>query len=448
MKNTINDTIAALSTAVGVGGVAVIRISGDKSLSIAKEMFKPLKKIKVEDFEPYKMYVGEILGEGFGDYGMCVYFKAPNSFTGEDVIELHCHGGIAITRGILKRAYSLGARPATKGEYTKRAFLNGKMSLASCEGLIDMINSESVGEVKAGYYLYREKLTAKVKEIQSDITYALAYIDAGIDYPEEDVVEDNFDAIVKAVKKAKAEVKEILSRYGKGRIIKQGVKVSLLGRPNTGKSSILNSLLDYDKAIVSPLAGTTRDIVEGEIDINGIKFLLSDTAGIRQSADEIENVGIKRAKSAMNASDICIVVLDGSLPLNGEDDEVLRATEGLNRILVANKTDAGDKLDFVDIKVSALTGKNIAELKNLLYEKACGGEIDLSGDFLTEERHYIALKNAEELLEKVETGFAGNTLEISALDLKSAWDYLGEVSGETANENIIDEIFDKFCVGK
>ena len=281
--NADNETIAALSTAVGVGGVAVIRISGDKASEIAEQMFKPLKKIAVKDFEPYKMYVGEIAGEGFGDFGMCVYFKAPNSFTGEDVIEFHCHGGIAITRGILKKAYSLGARPANKGEYTKRAFLNGKMSLSSCEGLIDMINSESVGEVKAGYYLYREKLTASVKAIQADITYALAYIDAGIDYPEEDVVEDNADEIIKAIEKAEAAISEILKRYGKGRIIKQGVKVSLLGRPNTGKSSILNRLLDYDKAIVSSVAGTTRDVVEGEIDINGIRFILSDTAGIRQA---------------------------------------------------------------------------------------------------------------------------------------------------------------------
>ena len=444
----INDTIAALSTAIGVGGVAVIRVSGDGAIDVAEKIFKPLGGVKVKDFEPYKMYVGEICGEGFTDFGMCVYFKAPKSFTGEDVVEFHSHGGIAIITGILSKIYSLGVRPATKGEYTKRAFLNGKMSLASCEGLIDMINSESVGEVKAGYYLYREKLTEKIKSLQSELTYALAFIDAGIDYPEEGVVEDNYDEIKKTVAKVKGEVEEIISRYRSGRAIKSGVKTALLGKPNTGKSSLLNRLLDYDKAIVSPVAGTTRDVVEGEIHIGGVRFFLSDTAGIRDSDDKIESVGVERAKKIIKGSDICVVVLDGSSDLTEEDENVLKETENENRIIVANKCDKDEGRFAADIRVSALTGEGIDELKEMLFQRAVGGKIDLGGDFLTEERHYIALKSAKETLEAAEKNFSAAALELIASDIKTAWDQLGEVSGETASESIIDEIFSKFCVGK
>lgn len=445
----MNNNISAISTAAGVGGVAIIRISGENPLAIAEKMFKPLGKIAVKDFEPYKMYVGNIEGDGFTDFGMCVYFKAPKSYTGENMLEFHCHGGIAITRGILKKTFELGARPATRGEFTKRAFMNGKMSLSSAEGLIDMINSESVGEVKAGYYLYREKLNKKVKEIQDKLTYALAYIDAGIDYPEEGVTEDNYDEIENAIKQSRDEVDELLSRYGTGRKIKCGVKVALLGKPNTGKSSILNRLLDYDKAIVSSVAGTTRDAVEGETDIDGVKYLFFDTAGIRETGDEIESVGIARSERLLKESDVCVVVIDGSKELTDDDRRVLALSEDRERIIVANKSDMPFVSDInADIKVSAKTGENIDRFKKLLSEKAFGGNIDLNADFLTEERHLNALKEAKKALEEAIIRFGENTAELSALDIKEAWNCLGEISGETASEAIIEEIFSKFCVGK
>ena len=445
----MSKNVSAISTAPGVGGVAIIRISGDSPLEIAEKMFKPLGKVGVLDFEPYKLYVGEIDGGHFTDFGMCVYFKAPKSYTGEDMIEFHCHGGIAITQGILRRTFELGATPASKGEFTKRAFLNGKMSLSSCEGLIDMINSESVGEVKAGYYLYREKLTNKIIDLQQKLTYALAYINAGIDYPEEGVTEDNYDEILQTLNLVKSEIENIISRYGKGRKIKHGVKVALLGKPNTGKSSILNALLDYDKAIVSSIAGTTRDVVEGEIDIDGVRFNLFDTAGIRESKDEIESVGIKRSENLLEESDVCVVVLDGSRPLEEDDRKILKQTEDKERIVVINKNDLIES-SFAsgDVTVSAKTGYNIEELKTKLAQKAFGGKIDLNVDFLTEERHLSALKNALNCINDAILGFSVNTADLSSIDINSAWSYLGEVSGETANERIIDEIFSKFCVGK
>ena len=445
----MSKNVSAISTAPGVGGVAIIRISGDSPLDIAEKMFKPLGKVAVRDFEPYKLYVGEIDGGHFTDFGMCVYFKGPKSYTGEDMVEFHCHGGIAITQGILRKTFDLGALPASKGEFTKRAFLNGKMSLSSCEGLIDMINSESVGEVKAGYYLYREKLTAKIIQMQDKLTYALAYINAGIDYPEEGVTEDNYDEIINSMQSVKDEIDVIVSRYGKSRKIKHGVKVALLGKPNTGKSSILNSILDYDKAIVSSVAGTTRDVVEGEIDVKGVRFNLYDTAGIRESLDEIESVGIKRSESILNECDVCVIVLDGSRPLDEDDTNVLKQTEDKERIIVVNKNDLNSNPDIKgDIYVSAKTGLNIEQLKDALAEKAFGGKIDLNADFLTEERHLNALQRASKSLEDAIAAFSVSTADLCSIDVLDAWSALGEVSGATASELIIDEIFSKFCVGK
>ncbi len=442
-------TIAAISTASGVGGVAIIRVSGADSLKIAKKTFRPLGKTPVENFEPYKMYVGEIDGGSFTDFGMCVFFKAPRSYTGEDMVELHCHGGIAVTRGILKRTIELGAVPATRGEFTKIAFLNGKMSLSSCEGLIDMINSESVGEVKAGYYLYRENLCKKVKKLQDKLTYALAYIDAGIDYPEEGVTEDNYDVILEALNEVKSSVSEMIGKYGTGRKIKNGVKVAILGKPNAGKSSLLNRLLDYDKAIVSSVAGTTRDAVEGEIDVDGVKFIFSDTAGIRESEDEIENAGIEKSIKILNSSDVCVVVLDGSQKPDSDDKKILEDTLGKDRIIVINKIDLGVVCDIKgDVYVSAKNGEGVDELKSKLLEKSFGGKIDLNADFLTEERHLVALKETLKSVEDAIAGFSVNTADLSAIDIHAAWLSLGRISGETADEAIISEIFDKFCVGK
>lgn len=442
-------TISAISTAPGVGGVAIIRISGENALQIAEKMFRPLGKTKVSDFEPYKMYVGEIDGGAFTDFGMCVFFKAPRSYTGEDMVELHCHGGIAITQGILKKTFELGAVPATRGEFTKIAFLNGKMSLSSCEGLIDMINSESVGEVKAGYYLYREKLFRKVRDMQDKLTFALAYINAGIDYPEEGVTEDNYDEILASITEVRDEISVMIGKYGTGRKIKNGVKVVIAGRPNTGKSSLLNRLLDYDKAIVSSVAGTTRDAVEGEIDIDGVRYTFYDTAGIRESGDEIESVGIEKSLKLLRSADICLVTLDGSVPMSEDDEKILEDMKGTERIIAVNKTDIAKNRDIKgDVYISAKNGDGIDELKNLLQKKALGGKIDAGADFLTEERHLIALKDALESLDDAINGFSTVSADLASIDITNAWSSLGEISGETANEAIINEIFGKFCVGK
>ncbi|MBQ5926816.1 MAG: 50S ribosome-binding GTPase, partial [Clostridia bacterium] len=251
------EMIAAIATPPGKGGVAIVRISGEGSLTLAEKMFTPSGKIPVSAFEPYRLYPGQIDGGSFTDYGLCVYFKAPQSYTGEDIIEFQCHGGESIARGILKKAFSLGAKSAGKGEFTKRAFLNGKLSLASAEGVADMINGESEAELRAGYYLYSEKLTGKIREVQSELKEILAGIGASVDYPEEDIEEETTEEIKKKLSRLYSQISVLCAGYSQGKKIKSGVSVAICGKPNTGKSSLLNRLLGYDKAIVSNIAGTT-----------------------------------------------------------------------------------------------------------------------------------------------------------------------------------------------
>ena len=443
-----NDTISAISTALSASGVAVIRISGDKSLSIAEKMFTPVGKTGVADFEPNKMYVGEIHAQTFNDFGMCVYFKAPKSFTGEDSVEFHCHGGVAITKGILKKVLSLGARLATNGEFTKRAFMNGKLSLSSAEGLIDMINSESESGVKAGYYLYREKLTAEINSLQDMINDVLSQIDADMDFPEEDLEQTSTTAVENTLKIVIDRIESLLKTYRTGRTLKNGVNVGIVGKPNTGKSSLLNALLEYDKAIVSDVAGTTRDIVEGSIDIDGVRFNFSDTAGIRDSADKVEELGVVLSKKVLSQSDLILLVMDAG-NVTSEDDMIYSLVKDKNLLVAVNKTDKSEgKDERADVYISALKNDNLDKLKQLIYSKTVGSGVDLNGDFLCEERHYQALLTAKEKLQSALNNIGVVSLDILSIDVKDGWSALGEISGRTATEDIINNIFAKFCVGK
>ena len=445
----MEENIAAIATAPGKGGVAIIRISGKSPLAIAEKMFAPVGKKKVSEFEPYRMYPGTIDAGGFSDYGLCVYFKGPASYTGEDIVEFQCHGGENVARGILKQTFRLGAKPAGKGEFTKRAFLNGKLSLASAEGVADMINGESEAEVKAGFLLYSEKLTDKVRDIQSELKYLLAGIDVSVDYPEEDIEEQHVAEIKIELNKICGKLAALKSGYAVGKKIKSGVTVAICGKPNTGKSSLLNRLLGYDKAIVSGVAGTTRDAVEGVLEIEGRKFNLYDTAGVRESADAIENIGIERAESIIRSADVAIFVVDLSLGVDEEDGRVLQMLQGKPIIKVINKVDIlqNDTATDADVYTSAVTGAGIEKLKKLLFEKSFGDRSEDSA-FLIEERHYGALCRAEDSLSKAIAACACEPLDLIGIDVKEAWDALGEITGETATEAIIEEIFSKFCVGK
>lgn len=445
----LENNIAAIATPAGKGGVAIIRISGKDPLGIAEKMFTPVGKIQVRDFEPYRMYPGRIDGGNFTDYGLCVYFRAPSSYTGEDIVEFQCHGGENVARGILRQAFRYGAKPAGRGEFTKRAFLNGKLSLASAEGVADMINGESDAEVKAGYLLYSERLTTKVRDLQARLKTLLAGIDVSVDYPEEDIEEQHVAQLKVALQGLRAEASALAAGYAVGKKIKAGVTVALCGKPNTGKSSLLNRLLGYDKAIVSDVAGTTRDAVEGVLEIDGRKFNLYDTAGVRESGDRIENIGIERAEAIIRSADVAVFVADYANGVDEEDARVLEMLKDKPLIKVFNKVDltSDETGTDADVHTSAITGEGIERLKALLYEKGFGARGE-DAAFLIEERHHEALQRAIESLQRAITACGSQPLDLIGIDVKEAWDALGEITGETATEAIIEEIFAKFCVGK
>lgn len=442
-----NDNIAAISTALGAAGVAVIRISGDTPLTVAEKLFKPLGKISVGDFEPNKMYVGEINADDFCDFGMCVFFKAPRSFTGENVVEFHTHGGTAIVKGVLKKILASGARLAERGEFTKRAFMNGKLSLSSAEGLIDMINSETESGVRAGYALYREKLTAKITEMQNVLLDAVSQIDVDMDFPEEDLEATSEARVRDDLENVLAQTEKLISTFRTGRVLKNGVKVGIVGKPNTGKSSLLNALLSYDKAIVSGIAGTTRDVVEGAIDVDGVRFNLYDTAGIRDTDDEIEHVGVAMSEKTVKECDALLFVADAG-DITEEDEKIYASVKDKNVIFVVNKTDLSEEKDErADVYISAASGENVEELKKMLYERFVG-KVDTNADYLCEERHLAALSSAHDKISSALSVLGKEPLDILAIDVRAAWQSLGEITGKTATEEIINNIFSKFCVGK
>ncbi len=444
----MSDCISAVATAPGTGGVAIIRLSGADSLVIASKMFKPLSQIQVTQFEPYKMYVGEIIGDGFTDNGMCVYFKAPKSFTGEDVVEFHCHGGLAITRGILNKTFELGARLATNGEYTKRAFLNGKLSLSSCEGLIDMINSESVIQINSGFYLFKEKLKNRVVVIQEKLTSILAQIDANIDYPEEGLIEDSGTEIKNALLNIMPELEEMAKSYSTGKIISDGVKVALVGKTNTGKSSLLNALSGEERAIVTNVEGTTRDVVESKIYIGGIKFNLFDTAGIRETDDLVEKIGIERSSALIERADIVLFITE-AFELDKDEEALFAKLKNKKVIRVINKKDIHNIAVNEDnvVSVSCVTGENLDLLSKIMFEIGAK-DFTADGEFITQKRHYHALVDAINCLKNAIDSIDFMPLDLVSADIKECWQKLGEITGTTASEDIINEIFARFCVGK
>lgn len=431
----MSDCIAAVATPPGTGGVAIIRISGQGALDIALKMFRPSRKGGIV---PNRMYAGKIIAEGFTDYGFMVYFAPPHSFTGEDVVEFHCHGGVRISRAVLSAALSSGARMAEAGEFTRRAFLNGKLSLAAAEGMADMINAESDALLRAGSLLYFGKLSDEVTKIQDSLKDILAAIAAELDYPEEDPDELDFENIKLSLKELHGKLSRLVGGYSGGKFIKEGVTVAICGKPNAGKSSLLNALLGYDKAIVSDEAGTTRDAVEGTLQIGGVLFRLTDTAGLRDGAGKVESIGIERAKNLIRSADIVLFLTEGE-KFEGQISGKL--------IKVFSKDDLLTPKGEYDIAVSSVTGDGLSALKELLYKSVSAGN-SAEAAFVVEQRHYNALSAAEKSLCSALQNMDSLTADLLAVDLRECWRFLGEITGETCDEEIVNTVFAKFCVGK
>lgn len=446
-------TIVAISTAIGNGGISIIRMSGSSTVSIADQVFAC--KIKPSDFEPRKLYLGTFQFGNISDKCLCVYFKAPFSYTGEDMIEFQCHGGMTLTNKIYESLVSLGCTPATKGEFSKLAFLNGKLSLDEAEGVIDLINAESESELKAGFDLMQGGLKKQVEVIQDQLTELLAKIEVTLDYPEEDLEEETVTNINNSLSRISDKISDMLSTADYGSALKNGTRILIYGRTNAGKSSLLNSLLNYDRAIVTDIQGTTRDTLEETFEYRGFKFILIDTAGIRQADNLVEEIGINRSREMIKSADIILLVIDGSNQLNNNDIDIINSVIDKNVIVCVNKSDLDnivelDKLPFKNIlHISTKTGQNINKLKEELYNYVISKNINNNSIVITNTRHIDALKKS---LEHCKTALnslnTGNQLDLVSIDIKNIWLSLGDITGNSDNEKIIDDIFAKFCVGK
>ena len=434
----LEDTIVALATPPGKAGVAIVRISGTKSHEILKQITKC-----DSDFLPRYMYLKDIYLNDIVDNALVVYFKAPNSYTGEDIAEVQCHGGYYIAQEVIKCCQQLGARMAEPGEYSKRAFLNGKLSFDQAEGIIDIINAESEAQAKAGSALAQGKLFEIISNLQSALTDILAEIEAKLDYPEYEYTDNENVEVLNRLITIKTQLDELLATKINGMMIKNGVKVAIVGAPNAGKSSLLNALTNTDKSIVTDIAGTTRDIVEAEYIFNGIVFRLFDTAGIRESEDLVEQIGITRAKQSIQDADLVLKLIDLANPqeLDTEDKPTITV---YNKIDLVSTTIADNK----SIAISAKDGTNVEKLKQMIFDNTMAEGYNTAQFYLSNTRHIECVTNAKTAIENAIQTFNNTTLDFVVADIHACWQYLGEISGVNSNERIIDRIFEKFCLGK
>ena len=445
------NTIATISTPLGSGAIGIIRMSGDEALDIASKIFstKHLKTFK--DATPNMMYYGTLTTKTISDTVLAVYFKAPKSYTGEDLVEFQCHGGVRIVDEVLKACLDNGAKIADKGEFTKRAFLNGKITLSDAEGIIDMINAESIAAINAGYRLSKGGISDKLAGIQDKILYCVSQLEASLDYPEEMEDEAKIDCKA-ALKIEKEELKKLLNTSNVGGYIKQGIAVAIVGIANVGKSSLLNTLLGRERAIVTSVAGTTRDSIEENIEVNGVLLKLIDTAGIRETEDVVESIGVERSLDAAKSADVVIFVTEAGRELNAEEKNIL---EKLNKeskkiILAYNKCDKSALLDNQKegFAISAKQNIGIDALKEAIVDMFITKNIDASSTIITNQRHAEAIKVAIDELETTIKLIDVEPIECVLVNLRNAYFALGEITGNCATEDIITNIFSKFCLGK
>jgi len=444
------DTICAIATPLGTGGVSIIRISGDEALPLLKKVFKKNLETKII---PREMAFGVVSFDDFCDQALCVYFPKPNSFTGEDVVEINLHGGYYITKTVLEEIIKTGKiRLAEPGEFSKRAVLNGKMDISQAEGIIDLINANSHAELRASSNIVTGGLRDKINVIQTSLTDLISQVDVAIDYPDQDIEYITYPEIKNLLEPIIEKTQHLYDTSATGLIIKNGVTIALSGIPNAGKSSLLNALLGYDRAIVTEIAGTTRDTLSESYEFNGVRFNIVDTAGIRQSNDIVEKAGIERAKKTADQADLVIHLIDSQVPVSIQK---LDYTTNSQIITVLNKIDAPTSINTIDstvkfdIRVSAKENINITELKQMIFDKTINQTYFNEKVLITNTRHKQALENTLKVFKQIEQAISNkDTLDCLALLLRDAWLLLGSITGETTDQKILDTIFSKFCLGK
>jgi tRNA modification GTPase len=455
----LDDTIAAIATPLGEGGLAVIRISGPEAFNLADRFFEPAGKTKVKPStaSTHTLHYGKIIRQGkVIDEVMLALFRAPRTFTREHVIEISCHGGLLAAKLVLDTVLQSGARAAGPGEFTKRAFLNGRIDLTQAEAVVDVIQARTELALSAANEQLAGKLSQRINVLRDDLVKTLAHIEAHIDFPDEDIAPDTREKLLRRLAQAATFIEQLLRTADEGRILRRGIRAAIIGRPNVGKSSLLNQLLGHDRAIVSPIAGTTRDTIEETANIRGIPVVFVDTAGLREARDEIEIEGIRRTRAMVQRAELVLHVLDVSEPLIQTDELYLREFAGKKRIVVLNKNDLGAKLqlplskDEAQVAVSCATGEGLEQLKDAIKQTVWAGHIRSEMlEVMINSRHQDALQRAGVAIQRtMDAFFAGQPLELTAMDLRIGVDAVGEIVGKTSTEDLLDSIFSQFCIGK
>ena len=457
----IDDTIAAIATAPGEGGIGIIRISGEKSLQVAQSIFKSKSGKMIKDYNARTLIYGTVVdNEKVIDEVLVAYMKGPNSYTAEDVIEINCHGGFISVKKILELILSKGVRLAEAGEFTKRAFLNGRIDLSQAEAIIDVIKSKTDMAHEVAQSQLEGSLAKKIKDLRMNVTEVLAHLEVSIDFAEEDVEEITYQTLEEKALELRNEIKKLYDTAESGKILRDGLKTVIVGKPNVGKSSLLNSILGENRAIVTDIAGTTRDVIEEFVNIKGIPLKIVDTAGIRETEDVVENIGVEKSRESFSTADLVIMVLDASRKLSEEDMEILESLKNKKTIVLLNKMDLEPQIElekieeFVNsediIKISALKHQGIEELQDKIEAMVYHGSVKNSSNLMiTNSRHKDALFKAYEsindAISAIEQRMPYDFIEV---DFKNIWDYLGYINGDTVREDLLDTIFANFCIGK
>lgn len=451
-------TIAAISTAQGEGGIGVIRISGENALEIADKIFININNKKISEMKGYTAAFGKICHNGEEiDEAVALVFRAPHSYTGEDVVELSCHGGIYLTKQVLRAAISAGAEPAQAGEFTKRAFLNGKIDLTEAEAVIDLISAKSRSAARAALFVKDGALRKKIDTVKDNLLSLAAHLSAWADYPEEDIAEVTDDMIFDTCNGAVETLEKLLKTYDSGQAVKQGIDTVIAGRPNVGKSTLMNLLSGYEKSIVTDIPGTTRDIVEDTVIVKDVILRLSDTAGLRDTEDTVEKIGVDRARKRLEQCGLLLAVFDNSRELDDEDKLLIDSAQNIPSIAIINKTDLEQKIDIKYISskiskiiyISAVRGEGREELENAVEEIAGTANLNPSDGILSNERQRLAVSNALNSVKEAKTALEmGMTFDAVTVSLEDAISELLELTGEKTSDEVIDRVFHNFCVGK
>lgn len=457
----ITDTIAAISSATGNSGIGIIRVSGDEAIEVVDKIFRPANKNKkLANVESHTVHYGHIMdGDKTLDQVLVIVMKNPHSYTGEDTVEIDCHGGMLILKKVLDLVLKNGARTAEPGEFTKRAFLNGRIDLSQAEAVMDLINSKNDFALNSSIEQLKGGVSDAIKDIRKDIIYHIAFIESALDDPEHISLDGYDEEITKMLNENINKISKLVNSFDNGRIMKEGIKTVILGKPNAGKSSLLNLMLGEDRAIVTDIEGTTRDTLEENINFNGLSLKIIDTAGIRDTEDLVERIGVNKAKEIAKEGDLIIYVVDGSRELDDNDREIIKLINDKQAIILVNKSDMDTVINIDELKkdsnrdvilFSAKNGEGMEQLEEEIRNMFYSGKVTYNDQvYITNARHKEALENALESLKQVKNSVdAGMPEDFYSIDLMDAYTDLGLIIGESVEDDLVNEIFSKFCMGK